>query len=133
MSLGGLTWRGRIDRIESDGERLRIIDYKSSRTLPTKDEVGGSLQLGFYALAAEAELDGNVEAAEFWYPARTDRKSLAAFPLDLERLPEVAVRLEAAADGIVAENWDPKPGQQCDRCRVRNLCPAWPEGQEAFA
>lgn len=132
MSLGGLSWRGRIDLIETDGDALRIIDYKSSRTLPTKNEVAESLQLGFYALAAEAELAADVEAAEFWYPARSDRKSLAAFSLDLERLPEVAVRLEAAAQGIVTENWAPKPGPQCDRCRVRNLCPAWPEGQEAF-
>ncbi|MDH3425128.1 MAG: PD-(D/E)XK nuclease family protein, partial [Acidimicrobiia bacterium] len=133
MPLGGLSWRGRIDRIETDGDALRIVDYKSSRTLPTKSEVAESLQLGFYALAAAAELAGEVEAAEFWYPAQTGRKSLATFSLDLDRLPELTARLESAAEGIVAENWEPKPGQQCDRCRVRNLCPAWPEGQEAFS
>jgi hypothetical protein len=53
--------------------------------------------------------------------------------LDLARLHELQQRLETVAEGIKAERWDPTPGDHCERCRMRPLCPAWPEGAEAFA
>jgi len=37
-----------------------------------------------------------------------------------------------AADGIRAERWDPVPGSHCRNCAVRRVCPAWPEGREAY-
>ena len=53
-----------------------------------------------------------------------------------ERVVAAAVddgRLERAAAGIRAEDWRARPGSDCDRCRVRSVCPAQPEGREAFA
>ena len=136
MELGGAVWRGRIDRIEQDpGGALRIVDYKTGRTPPSKKEGAGSLQLGFYALAAAEDESvgafGQVEEAEFWHPLAA-APARRVTPYDPSRLEETRARLEEIAGGIAAEDWTPKPGKACGRCGVRLVCPAWPEGQEAY-
>ena len=60
------------------------------------------------------------------------RRSVATRALDLERMPDVRTLMRAAADGITAEDWSPRPNPRCDRCPVRLVCPAWPEGREAY-
>ena len=81
LDLDGVTWRGRVDRIEEEGGALRIVDYKTSSSSMAVGEAAVSVQLGYYFLAAEADRalseHGRVDAAEFWHPAQTKRKSLA--------------------------------------------------------
>jgi superfamily I DNA/RNA helicase/CRISPR/Cas system-associated exonuclease Cas4 (RecB family) len=135
IEFGGRAWTGRADRIEGAAGRLRIVDYKTSSSAKSVSEVEESLQLAFYAVATAADsgLGGEVAAAEMWYPAVRAAKSVTIRRLDLGRLDELKGRLVAAADGIAAEVWEATPSDACERCRVRNLCPAWPEGSEAFA
>jgi len=136
LELGGLAWFGRVDRIEAGDGGLVIVDYKTSRTPPRITDIAESLQLGFYVLAAAADpkltQHGPPLRAQMWYPA-AGGKSVKTQSLDLETLARVEDRLIGAAVGILAEDWDPRPGDQCNRCAVRPLCPAWPEGREAFA
>jgi superfamily I DNA/RNA helicase/CRISPR/Cas system-associated exonuclease Cas4 (RecB family) len=130
---GGVDWIGRADRIErvSDGT-LRVVDYKTSTSIPSNEKAASSLQLAFYALAAAADpaLSGDIGSAELWYPAT----SLKGFrrSLDMSRLDELAGCLESIAESIVDERWDPQPGDACERCSVRIVCPEWPEGREAY-
>lgn len=136
LELGGVAWFGRIDRIEVGADGLMIVDYKTSRTAPRINDIAESLQLGFYVLAAAADSKlkphGSPLRAEMWYPA-AGGKSVKTRSLDLEQLATVEDRLIGAATGILAEDWEPRPGDQCNRCSVRPLCPAWLEGREAFA
>ena len=136
IELGGAVWRGRIDRIEQDPDgRLRIVDYKTAKSPPPLKEAARSLQLGFYTLAAAADeaagAFGEVSQAEFWHPLATDPKKRTS-SFDPARLEETRARLEEIAGRIAGEDWDPKPGKTCRRCEVRLVCPAWPEGQEAY-
>jgi superfamily I DNA/RNA helicase/CRISPR/Cas system-associated exonuclease Cas4 (RecB family) len=134
LEMGGVAWRGRVDRVEGDGRSVRIVDYKTSRSPASLEEAAESIQLGFYAMALADNPVGGSEptSAQFWYPAKTDTKAVTTRDLDLGRLGEVASKLESAAAGIVSEDWVPRPGPHCQRCRVRSICPAWPEGREAF-
>ncbi len=133
--IAGHTWTGRADRVEGSEGRLRIVDYKTSGSAKSVAEAKESLQLAFYALAANADegLGGTVSAAELWYPAARGAKSVTVRKLAMEDLEELEERLGEAATGIFAGSWEPTPSDACDRCRVRQLCPAWPEGNEAFA
>ena len=89
---------------------------------PKKVMVIGGGAAGMSAAAA---------AAEMWFPAaRTRRVAVRSF--DPARLPEVGRRMAEVAAGITAERWDPQPGSHCRTCTVRRVCPAWPEGREAF-
>jgi RecB family exonuclease len=134
-NLHGVLWRGRIDRIERDpGGGLVIVDYKTSSRAAPKAEAARSVQLGFYAIAVNGDdtIAGDVVAAELWYPAHPT-KGVAVRSLDLDDLDGVDAVLRETAEGIAAEHWDPQTGPHCDRCSVRRVCPAWPEGREAFA
>ena len=136
LELGGTTWLGRIDRIERNPDSaLRIVDYKTGKTPPTKEEARNSLQLGFYYLASKADPaiteHGPVTGAEFWFPhAPTKKVTVRRFGPDREA--ETKRRLEEIARLIHEEDWKPRPGRACERCDVRLVCPAWAEGQEAY-
>jgi putative RecB family exonuclease len=137
LEVDGVPWRGIADRIESapDGG-VRIVDYKTSKNPASREAAAVSVQLGFYLMAAAADptisRHGPPEAAELWYPAGYGRQSVAIRPLDTDRMDEVRTAMVAAATGIAEEDWRPIPGPFCDRCRLRPVCPAWPEGREAF-
>ncbi len=133
--IAGIKWTGRADRIDVSSHGMTVVDYKTSKSVPSVAEAAESLQLGFYALAAGrdpelAEL-GDVVGAELWYPMK-EAKSVTIRKFDMEGLDAVEARLEAAARGIQAEDWSPSPGSQCTRCRLRELCPAWTEGGPEF-
>ncbi len=77
---------------------------------------------------------GRPAEAQFWYPnRRIARTRVTVRSLDPERLGEVQAKLAEVARGIAAEDWPTRPGGHCDRCRVRLVCPAWPDGQEAYS
>jgi hypothetical protein len=73
-----LRFRGQVDRIDRspDGQRVRVIDYKTGRargTAPDRLARGTALQLAIYRLAAEALLAARddpaiVEEAQYYHP-----------------------------------------------------------------
>lgn len=135
LEVGGVVWRGRIDRVEESGGTVRIVDYKTSATVPAVADAARSVQLGFYVLAAREDAAlaalGDVAGAQYWYPSKK-AASVITRDLDPGLLGEVEGLMRQAADGIAAEDWAPVTGQQCERCPVRTVCPEWPEGREAY-
>lgn len=70
---GGLSVAGRIDRIDSCGDMVRIIDYKTGTTgvSATKYYMGLKLQLPLYLLAASK---GGRAAGAYYFPAAVEYK-----------------------------------------------------------
>lgn len=135
LELGGVSWVGRADRIErTHAGTLRVVDYKTGKTQVSLEDGAKSLQLGFYLLAALADPGilavGKPAEAQLWYPLAVANKFWRDF--DPKRLDEVRTRLGQIAGDIGEEDWSAKPGVHCRHCPVRNSCPAWPEGREAY-
>lgn len=128
--IGGVTWIGRVDRVERGKEGLRVIDYKTSASAPKLDDAARSVQLGFYAHAIGAEGE-QVSASEMWFP-RAKAKSVTTRKLSMHLLPEVLETMELVTESILAEDWAPRVSDECKRCGFRKSCPAWPEGKGAF-
>lgn len=133
LDIDGIKWSGRADRIERhQPARLRVVDYKTSTSQPTKAEAADSLQLGFYVLAAANDSElieiGIPDAAEYWHPM----VNAPVREFDLKNLDAVVGSLKRIGRGILAEEWPATPGVHCKNCSVRLLCPAWPEGREAY-
>ena len=135
--MDGIRWKGRIDRIDRvrDGS-LRVVDYKTSKNPTSVKDAKVSLQLGFYLWALSQTRPGErTSAAEFWFPlfeGNTWRRSF-----DPDNLADVTDLLKEIGRAVVSEGSDPqpwpaKPSRACGRCSVRSVCPAWPEGREAF-
>ncbi len=138
LQLDGTNWRGTVDRIERVGDALKIVDYKTSKRMPTLPEAAESLQLGFYVLAAAADPElgnsGTVCGAEFWFPAPEPGKdSIKIRAFDMANLDAVRDRLQSIAHSIHNEEFPPIPNGDCDQCDFLSVCPAQKEGREAFA
>jgi ATP-dependent exoDNAse (exonuclease V) beta subunit len=135
LTLGGARWTGYIDHLERRGAELTIVDYKTSKKPLSVEAAAASPQLGFYLLAAAADPElsrlGVPTGAEMWFPLHRAKK-VTVRRFDTRRLDEVSQLLTEAADGIRREDWRAVPGDACRRCRVRLVCPEWPEGREAF-
>jgi RecB family exonuclease len=127
--IEGVSWMGKVDRVEETEEGLTVVDYKTSSTAATKEEAAESLQLGFYATALGA--GRTVTRAEMWFP-RVNTRSVSTRSLDMSRLDEVKEQMAQVAVSVRSEAWEPTPGSHCRRCQFRLSCPAWPEGRGAY-
>lgn len=133
-TIGDVEWVGRADRIDRSPTGIKVVDYKTSRNPPPLKEVAASLQLGYYILAAadhpDLRREGPPVAAELWYPLSRQKRKV--YPFDMARLEEVRETLADVAAGITTERWETRVGPHCERCAFRDVCPAWPDGREAY-
>ncbi len=143
FQLGRHTVRGRIDRVDAadppaapDQPGIALLDYKTARSIPSKQDVEGSLQLAIYHLAALRDpslrrLGAPVEL-QLVFPAeerdgrfrRVGHRPPPGWEADVER------RLLPLLDGAASEDFTPSPHADCRFCDFKPLCPLWPQGQE---
>jgi PD-(D/E)XK nuclease superfamily len=151
---------GSADRVERDPDgRIRIVDFKTSKTTPTAADVALHDQLGVYqlavqqgAFAAVAGEDARPAGAELvylrlpdgdsGYPKTFQQASLDDVPFPVKLLDNaeggspaaqptwVHRRLAEAAAIIRREDHDARVGSACRYCPFRTSCPAQPVGQQ---
>lgn len=127
--------RGRVDRVaeerQSDGRRghLRVIDYKSGRSLPKPAVAPDNLQLALYMLAVADAWQRELAEVDGAYVSVTARGGFRESFLPGERLAREREALERAVaqilDGMAAGRFGPAPkgGEHCRTCRFRPVCP----------
>ena len=150
---------GSADRVERDPDgRIRIVDFKTSKTAPTAADVALHDQLGVYqlavqqgafaAVAGEGARPGGAELVylrlpegDSGHPKTFQQASLddVPFPVTLKGSEETALgeqptwvhrRLADAAQIIRSEHHDARIGPACRYCPFRTSCPAQPAGQQ---
>ncbi|MGH2691540.1 MAG: PD-(D/E)XK nuclease family protein [Actinomycetota bacterium] len=140
--LDGATIRGRIDAVFPVGEGgVRVLDYKTSKTSPTQDEVRRSLQLAAYYLAMRrvpelAELgEPRVLELAFLFLEGQDGgyRHMSTTPerFELGEYEEWAERTILELLALVrSESFAPNPEADCMWCDFKTICPVWPQGAE---
>lgn len=146
---------GKVDWLEATGEGLRVVDFKTSRTVPTKASIAGLEQLGIYQLAVAAGGFDDVapghtrpDGAAAVYLRLPDRPedlprefgqaSLATAPYlgadpGEEEYPSWVHHRIATAARVVAEGAFPAtPGGHCRSCAFATSCPASPRGGQVL-
>jgi ATP-dependent helicase/DNAse subunit B len=144
VDVGGLTLRGRIDRVDSDGSGgLFVIDYKRG-SIPEKRKIGTAegLQLPLYILALGAERpEQRVTGGVYVSPRKRERaglllegcaeggeaKSRACRLFDedgMEQMLRAALGLaREAADGIRSGSIAPRADRKCPEwCALGPAC-----------
>ncbi|MEU2070773.1 ATP-dependent helicase [Streptomyces anulatus] len=137
--------RGSMDRVEQDAEgRAYVVDFKTGKGAPTKDEVAAHPQLAVYQLAVrEGAVDevfdgkrpepGGAELVQLRQPAPKKEggdalpKVQAQEPLAGEW---VSGLLATAAGKVLDERFTPTTGTHCSHCAFRASCSAQPEGRQ---
>ncbi|MBP0462026.1 UrvD/REP family ATP-dependent DNA helicase, partial [Streptomyces montanisoli] len=137
--------RGSMDRVEKDGEgRAYVVDFKTGKQAPTKDEVAHHAQLAVYQLAVgEGAVDGafegrrpqpgGAELVQLRQPAPVKEGGDALPRIQPQEPPsgDWAPRLLAEAAGrVLDERFTPTPGAHCTHCAFRASCSALPEGRQ---
>ncbi|WP_328331179.1 MULTISPECIES: ATP-dependent helicase [unclassified Streptomyces] len=136
--------RGSMDRVEQDAEgRAYVVDFKTGKQAPTKDEVARHPQLAVYQLAVR---EGAVD--EVFGGRRPDAggaelvqlRQAAAKKEGGDALPKVQSQeplagewvgdlLATAAGKVLDERFTPTTGSHCTHCAFRASCSALPEGR----
>lgn len=121
---------GRIDRIDKTEDGYEIIDYKTTRRMPSQDEVDRDLQMSLYSLGLQKR----------WPHLRPENITLSLYflkhgeKLSTKRTPEST---EATGREVLktigeirkkissGERFEPAPGAWCGFCPYKPICPAW--------
>lgn len=130
---------GRVDRLERDAEgRLVILDLKTSKSKPTKDEIDTHAQLGSYQVAVEAGAFDSVAPDARSGGAQLINLGTAGGSITQAQPPVAAAQdprwahrmlLQAGAE-MAGHRFDAKDlGRRCRTCPARFSCPLQPEGQ----
>ncbi|MGV8909839.1 MAG: ATP-dependent helicase [Propionicimonas sp.] len=145
---------GKVDWLERAAGGLRVVDFKTSRSAPTRAAIAGMEQLGIYqlavatggfaGLAAEAGTAG-AAAVYLRLPGRPEdlpkefgQDSLATTPYlgtgpEEQRYPTWVHQRIALAAGVVADGSYPAtPGTHCRTCPFANSCPASGRGGQVL-
>ena len=120
--------RGIIDRIDKTKDNIEIIDYKTTKRLPSQQDIDNSLQLSLYCLGlinrwpqfAEQGLE-NIKLT-FYYLKHQENISTQRTEKQLEDVKEQI--WERLAE-IEKSDFKPIPSPLCDWCGYKNLCPMW--------
>lgn len=134
--IAGLTLHGRLDRCDSDGTQLAIVDYKTGQSADSEDILAGeAVQLPFYALLEESE---DMPVGRVEYLSLDGAKLGSKGELEAETLAELAtanaVRLEAIQqqllDGTAMPAWGDE--RSCSYCKMAGLCrrQAWQDNKK---
>lgn len=112
-----------LDRVDitADG-RLRITDYKTGKFF-LKDKAQESEQLTLYQIAAESNLEREVESLSLVHvPSDTEWRVPRRSPAEVESVRRTVLQ---TATAIERRQYEPRVGRQCTWCHVKPWCPAF--------
>ena len=116
---------GRWDRIDINGENIKIIDFKTSEVREQNKanvKTRNSLQLGIYALAYQEAFGQTPDEAELHF---LETGLVGHTKITEKMLNKTITRIEEAACGIRKRNYQAKPDFViCTYCAFSNICPA---------
>ena len=133
IAVGSHRVVGRIDRVDraDDGEGVRVLDYKTGKSMAREQDMPDDLQLATYHLAATRDPElaryGPPTQLRLLYVRKMVAREQAVRP-DHEQTTEA--RILATAEAILSEAFEPSVHADCDHCEFHRLCPLWPEGRE---
>ncbi|HYN99667.1 MAG TPA: ATP-dependent DNA helicase [Actinomycetota bacterium] len=133
----GAVLRGRIDRMDrkNKGTAVTLTDYKTAKWAPSYKEAQSSLQLAIYHLAVKEDPKlkefGEPLLARLVYPGSYGRDgSHQVLTQNAEEAEKVIAKLPDIISAVRTEDFRPNPGADCHFCKMRPLCPLYPDGQE---
>lgn len=134
---GELRLTGRVDRLDDRDGELVVVDYKTSRVVPTTDDARTSLPLALYAAAVWKMFRRRTLRVELHHVPTGTVVAHEHTPESLARKVEQARSIardarradrDHAERGVDSELFPPRPGPLCGWCDLRAHCP---EGQLA--
>ena len=128
IHLGHYEIRGKFDRVDNTGTKLRVRDYKTCRVPMSREEVESSLQLAIYDLAAHmvwpraaGHVELEIDLLRHGTLIRTTRKEAQREATRAFILSTIAKIEHTDYLG----QYPVRPGLHCTTCDQRSHCPAY--------
>ena len=127
VTLGSLTLRGVIDRLELDADGEFVVsDYKPG-SVPSEraeqDRLGG---VHFYSLLCERLFGRRPVRVQLLYLSKPEVLSISPSEQSVTGMERRAVALYAAVERACArDDFRPNRSRLCDWCNFQAFCPAW--------
>ena len=124
FKINDITITGKIDRLSHNGDGFyEIHDYKTSRSLPTQNELDHDWQLGLYQIGVKEKFRDAKEINLIWHYLIFDKEfSSTRSDAQLEDLEKRVLSLITAIEKETIFN--PKESNLCDWCEYFEYCPA---------
>lgn len=124
---GKHTISGIIDRIDKTPEGYEIIDYKTTKKMPSQEKVDNDLQLSIYLKAFLARYPKEAERLDtitvsLYYLKHGVKLSSKRTREQLDRIDQEFLQVIRA---IEEEKFDPQLSPLCDWCGYQKICPLW--------
>jgi DNA helicase II / ATP-dependent DNA helicase PcrA len=122
FKLGDHLLRGRVDRVDRrpDGS-YELIDYKTGKA-KTARELREDVQLSLYQMGARESWRLETSAQSYFYVLTGEKVPVEHSQEELERVKSTVAEI---ADGIMKQEFEPKPSYEvCSFCDYRIICPA---------
>ncbi|MDP2837740.1 MAG: PD-(D/E)XK nuclease family protein [Candidatus Moranbacteria bacterium] len=118
---------GIIDRIDRTADGYEIIDYKTTRKMPSQDKVDNDLQLSIYLKAFLVRYPKETEhlnkiTVSLYYLKHGVKLSSVRTKEQLERVDQTFLDVIKA---IEEEKFEPILSPLCDWCGYQKICPLW--------
>jgi len=120
--------RGIIDRIDKTESGIELIDYKTSKRLPSQQDIDVNLQLSLYSLGLadrwpQFVKDGSDKLKlTFYYLKHQEAISTNRTKQQLENIKE---QIWEKLRVIEKSDFQPTPSPLCDWCGYKKICPMW--------
>jgi len=111
--------RGRIDRIDKDGDDYIVIDYKTAKRSSSERELKKDMQLLLYSVVTEEMFGKKPSKVGIWYLRPNQTKLVKVEEDDLEA---IRAEMRLIVENIKAGKFDPTPGWECRNCDYDCLC-----------
>ncbi len=122
---------GIIDRIDKlPDDTYEIIDYKTSRRMPSQAALEQNLQLTLYSIGIQKRwphLKTEDIKLSLYFLKHGEKLSTQATSLTAENIKEkiLATISQIEQHRTSGKDFEPMPGPLCNWCGYRPLCPAW--------
>jgi RecB family exonuclease len=118
---------GIIDRIDKTDEGYEIIDYKTTKKMPSQEKVDNDLQLSIYLNAFLSRYPKEIEHLDkikvsLYYLKHGVKLTSTRTLEQLKNAKELFLDVIAA---IEAEKFEPNVTPLCDWCGYQKICPMW--------
>jgi len=124
--LDGITIRGILDRMEEQGDRLVITDYKTGKAPPERYAIPAFFALKIYALLIRRRTGRTPHLLQLIY---LNGPTVYRIPVNDRQLDAMDRQLRALWSAIERalerNDFPPRPGRLCDWCAFQDVCPAF--------
>lgn len=123
VKIGEITFTGRIDRLEKNPQgKYEIVDFKSGKSVKSKNKAKIDPQLNIYAKAVE-KIKGElpVKASLFY----VEKDKMVEYVVTPESVKEAIEPIAEMTRDILAEKFEPTPSPgACMFCSYQSICDA---------